>query len=286
MEDLLMCRGSRAATFLTLTLIVFCTCMTSSGLAEPVDGDMFPVPEADAVTFWGHACIYIDVGGYGIVTDPVFEGHTVVRWRHVPAPPASSYAGTRLILISHAHPDHLSLDTIREFPPGAVILCPMPSERYISTLGREVKAVAPGDEFEFPGGRVVAVVARHAGTRYGIRSQTDGGALGFVIYTPWQTVYYSGDTSLFDGITEVGEVHAPDISILNICGHLHGEDAVEAARRLGSETVIPCHFGAYGYLFMPERKRPRDLDQLVEDLGDRVVLLGIGESYPLRRPEP
>ena len=243
---------------------------------------MFPVPEVNVITFWGHACFYIDVDGYGIAVDPAFETRVFLRWRHVPAPPPSSYAGTRLILITHAHSDHLCPETIREFPTGAIVLCPEPSERFISVLGREVKAMVPGDEFEFPGGKVVAVMAKHAGTRYGIRSQTDGGALGFVIYTPYRTVYFSGDTNLFDGIDEVAETHAPDIAVLNISGHLHGEDAVEAARRLGSETVIPGHFGAYGDLFMPERKKPRDYDELAENLGDRLVLLGLGESYSLR----
>jgi L-ascorbate metabolism protein UlaG (beta-lactamase superfamily) len=125
-------------------------------------------------------------------------------------------------------------------------------------------------------------MAQHAGTRYGVRSQTDGGALGFVIYTPYRTLYYSGDTNLFRGIEEVGKTHSPDIAVLNMSGHLHGGDAVEAARRLGSEVVIPAHFGVYGYLFMPEPEKPRDYDELLEGLGDTMVLLGPGETYPLR----
>ena len=34
---------------------------------------LFPAPPRDAITFWGHACVYIDVDGVGVVTDPVFE---------------------------------------------------------------------------------------------------------------------------------------------------------------------------------------------------------------------
>ncbi len=55
-----------------------------------VDGELFPDPPADAITFWGHACCYIDIGGFGIVTDPVFEKKTIFRWRKVPAPPPSA----------------------------------------------------------------------------------------------------------------------------------------------------------------------------------------------------
>lgn len=276
MEDPVTCR-----VFL-LVLLTIAVCWNSALALASVDGDLFPVPDENAITFWGHACLYIDVDGYGIVLDPVFEKRTFLRWRRVPAPPPSSYAGAGLILISHAHPDHLSLETLRNFPPGATILCPKPSERYISTVGMEVKAMKPGDEFTFPGGKVVAVVAEHAGTRYGIRSRTDGGALGYVVYTPYATVYYSGDTNLFDGMDEVGRTHSPDVAIFNISGHLHGDDAVEAARRVGAKTVIPVHFGAYGHFFIPERKRPRDYDEMLEGLGDTMVLLGLGESHPLR----
>gem|GEM_PF-1732470 len=265
--------------------LVLSACAIPAAPAAEIDADIFQVPRKNAITFWGHASFYVDVDGYGIAVDPVFDDHAFLRWRHKPIPPAYSYAGTRLILITHAHTDHLSLDTIRDFPPEALILCPRPSERYISRLGREVKALAPGEEYAFPGGRVVAVMAKHAGTKYGIRSRTDGGAMGYVICTQYATVYFSGDTNLFDGIYEVGEKYAPDISVLNITGHLHGEDAVEAARGLGSKTIIPCHFGAYGYLFLPELHEPRDYEELVEALGDRIVLMGLGESYPLPRVE-
>jgi L-ascorbate metabolism protein UlaG (beta-lactamase superfamily) len=265
--------------------LVLSACAIPAAPAAEIDAGIFQVPRKNAITFWGHASFYIDVDGFGIAIDPVFDDHAFIRWRHKPKPPAFCYAGTRLILITHAHTDHLSLDTIGGFPPEAVILCPGPSERYVSTLGREVISMAPGEEYVFPGGKVVAVMAKHAGTKFGIRSRTDGGAMGYVLYTQYCTVYFSGDTNLFEGIYEVGKKHAPDIAVLNITGHLHGEDAVEAARGLGSEIVIPCHFGAYGYLFVPERDEPRDYDDLVEGLGDRVVLLRLGESHPLARPE-
>ena len=278
-----MCPTAARAALVVFALVC---CHASVGVNAAVDADLFPVPETNAVTFWGHACFYIDIDGYGIVTDPVFETYVFLRWRHLPVPPASSYAATRLILISHAHPDHLSLDTLRDLPSDATILCPTPSERYISTLGREVRAMTPGEEFEFPGGKVVAVAAQHAGTRYGVRSQADGGALGFVIETPYGTVYFSGDTNLFRGMEDVGKTHAPDVSILSISGHLHGGDAVEAARLIGSDVVIPGHFGAYGYLFMPAPKRPRDYEELEEALGDAVVLLAPGEAYSLLGGDP
>ena len=269
-----------------LSLIVAAALILTVSLATGPDcaaaiSELFGKPPANSITFWGHACFYIDVEGFGIVTDPAFEGRAFLRWRRVPVPPPDSYNGTRIILISHSHPDHLVPETLVRFPPGVTVLCPEPAAETISELGMHAKIMRPGNSFDYPGGKVVAVVAKHAGSRYGVRSPTDGSALGYVIYTPSSTVYYSGDTNLFDGMYDVGLVHSPDIAILNISGHLHGEHAVEAARRIGADTVIPSHFGAYGHLFLPEPELPRDYDQLVEGLGETLRLLYLGESLPL-----
>ena len=47
-----------------------------------IDPTLYPEPHKDAITFWGHACAYIDVGGFGILTDPVFSNRwAIVRHR-------------------------------------------------------------------------------------------------------------------------------------------------------------------------------------------------------------
>jgi len=262
-------------------IIFFAICLAGSPDCSGAIAELFGKPPANSITFWGHACFYIDVQGYGIVTDPAFEGRLFLRWRRVPAPPPASYAGTRLILISHSHPDHLAPNTLRTFPQDVTVLCPQPAAGMIEDLGMNAEIMRPGDSFDYPGGRVVAVMAKHAGARYGVRSPKDGSALGYVIYTPSSTIYYSGDTNLFEGMNDVGRVHSPDIAILNISGHLHGNDAVKAARRIGAGTVIPAHFGTYGHLFLPASELPRDYDQLKDGLGERLTLLHLGESLAL-----
>ena len=253
------------------------------GLAKP-SPELFPSPPGNSVTFWGHACLYLDVDGIGIVTDPVFERVTFLRFRRIPAPPPEVYAATRIVLVSHAHPDHLSPSTLGTFPEDAVVLCPEPAAGLARKAGREVRVMHPGDEYAFPGGRIVAVAAKHPGGRYSVFSGSDGTALGYVIETRHGKIYYAGDTNLFDGVREVGRVHRPRVTLLNINGHLHGLDAVRAAWATGSSVVIPAHWGAYGYLGLPAAKAPRDVEDLRESLGGRLVELGIGESWSLESP--
>jgi L-ascorbate metabolism protein UlaG (beta-lactamase superfamily) len=243
--------------------------------------EVFPVPPADSVTFWGHACFRIDVAGFGIVTDPVFERTTILRFRRLPAPPERAYADTRIVLLSHAHPDHLSPSTLATFPDDVLILCPVPAEEPARESGREVRPMRPGDEYAIPGGRIVAVAAKHGGGRHTFGADTTGSALGWVIETERSTVYYLGDTNLFDGIGEVGSAYRPDVALVNINGHLHGLDALRAAWATRAPAVIPGHWGAYGWLGLPAPSEPRDAADLRDQPGFDLVELRPGESFAL-----
>jgi L-ascorbate metabolism protein UlaG (beta-lactamase superfamily) len=256
-----------------------------AGLA-PVDSTLFPVPPRDALTFWGHACCYLDVDGFGIVTDPVFQSGFTIERRHIPAPPSRSYAGARLIIVSHAHPDHLDKETLRSFPQQCVILCPEPSAKYLSGLPQKVQIMRPGGSYAYPGGRVVAVAADHPGGRQWGSAAPDGRALGYVIETPGGTLYYAGDSQYFAGFDSVATAYHPDIALLNLNGHLHSMDAVRAFRATGAKRLVPMHFGAYGYLFLSERKRPRDFEEIEKLLGPQLVLLLPGQSLALPARTP
>ncbi|HXV14328.1 MAG TPA: MBL fold metallo-hydrolase [Candidatus Krumholzibacteria bacterium] len=268
-----------------MVLIAVCVlaCAGCGGLSAP-NAELFPAPPRDAVTFWGHACVYIDAGGVGVVTDPVFERSVIFRQRRIPSPPVSSYAGARVVLISHAHPDHLSAETLRTFPESVVILAPRPCAKYLDDVGREVRAVAPGDVFETDGVRVTAVAAHHMGPRLGLDAASDGRALGYVIETAAATIFYSGDTDYFSGFGDVGWTFDPDIAILNINGHLPSTDATRAAWATRAPVVIPAHWGGFGYWVFGGNKRPRDGETLARVIGDRLRVLEVGQSLPLPTP--
>ena len=108
--------------------------------------------------------------------------------------------------------------------------------------------------------------------------------MGFVIYTPQSKVYISGDTDYFEGLHDIEREHRPDVAILNISGHLHGDKAARAAWSLRVKIMIPVHWGAYGYHFIPQRSRPRGYDEMKELLGPMLELLEPGESMPLTGP--
>lgn len=244
------------------------------------DSLLYPNPPRDAITFWGHACVYVDIGGFGIVTDPVFgPRYSPFHGRVIPAPPPGAYARTRVILISHAHQDHLQPATLARFPRSAVILCPGPSARYIRDGGPRVQVLRPGDAYPFPGGDIIAVPALHPGARSSLKARSDGRALGYVIRTPGSTIYYSGDTEYFPGIEQVGTRYRPDVAILNATRHLPPPDVLHALASLGAPKIIPIHWGAYdGPAGRGARRRHGEVLRL---LGPAAIPLEVGESTPL-----
>jgi L-ascorbate metabolism protein UlaG (beta-lactamase superfamily) len=274
-------RTPRRVAVLTAVVGALAGAGCAGGLAHP-DPDLFPDPNSNGITFWGHACVYIDVDGQGIVTDPVFGRSAFLRRRRIPAPPAASYAAAKVVLISHAHDDHLSPETLRTFPEDVVILCPPPSAQYITDVGRTVRVMHPGDIFEMGEARITAVAAHHPGTRRGTDAESDGRALGYVIDTPAATIFYSGDTDYFSGFSDVGSTFHPDIAILNVNGHLPSTDATRAAWATGARVVIPIHWGGYRYWVVGGNQRPRDEATLRRVLGNRLLVLEVGQSLPFR----
>ena len=111
--------------FLALFLVTTVGCMPAINVETVPDASLYVEPERDAITFWGHATNYIDVEGVGIITDPVFAGaYSPFHKRTIPVPPMDAFDQTEIILISHAHFDHLHPETIEQFPSGAVMLSP------------------------------------------------------------------------------------------------------------------------------------------------------------------
>jgi L-ascorbate metabolism protein UlaG (beta-lactamase superfamily) len=236
-------------------------------------------PAPNTLSFWGHAACYLDLAGVGIVTDPVFAPRLAhIFPRIAPAPERTAYDQTRIVLISHAHRDHLHPATLTTFPAATTILCPEPSIPYLGPMAATVEGMVPGDRWEFPGGTVIAVAAYHPGGRNSLAASADGGALGYVIVTPERTIYYTGDTAYFAGFQAVGAAYAPDLVLLNLNAHLTATDAARALQDLGSPPAVLLHHGAYATL--NELRWSRWRDDLTAT-GTRVFDLAVGESRPL-----
>ena len=71
------------------------------------------------LTFVGHASLLLEHEGVSLLCDPWLRGDAFNEaWAPWPAPvlPAERLAGVTHLWISHEHPDHLSIPTLRSIP--------------------------------------------------------------------------------------------------------------------------------------------------------------------------
>jgi len=222
----------------------------------------------DTATFVGHATVLVDLDGTRLLTDPVLRPRVGPLVRHGPLPPPHLTAGIDAVLISHLHHDHADLASLRRLGREMPLLVPRGSGGFFERHGfRDLTELEPGQSSRVGAVTVTAVEARHDGGRR--RGASEVQPVGFVIGGS-RTVYFPGDTDLFEGMSEL----APglDLALLPVWGwgptlgpgHLDPEGAARAAALLSPRLAVPIHWGTL-YPLGLARLRPGRLRQPAEE---------------------
>jgi L-ascorbate metabolism protein UlaG (beta-lactamase superfamily) len=211
------------------------------------------------VTYVGHATVLIELDGCRLLTDPFLRNRLGHLRRHGPPPAAGVAAGIDAVLISHLHRDHADASSLRRLDRGTRLLVPAGSREFFARLGfGAVEELAAGESARVGEVTVTATEAVHATGR----GSRDAGAIGFFL-AGTQTVYFAGDTDLFDGMRSLPRV---DLALLPIWGwgpslgpgHLDPERAARAAALIEPRIVVPIHWGTL-YPRLLGRLRPQPL---------------------------
>lgn len=242
------------------------------------------VPGQVCISFGGHATALIRYAGLTIACDPML-GHWVKGIKRA-APPGLTAASMRavdLILISHAHPDHLHRETLTRLPRSATIVVPPGSAQHVSGLGfARVVELEVGQSIQDRGVDIATAPVRH-GDGASVRG------LSYAIRGDGPSVYFCGDSGYFSGFAEIGARLQPDIALLPIGGyyplsfrgqHMSPLDALHALEDLRARVMIPIHHGAFALSYERLEEPARWLAELVEErrLADFVITLAPGES--------
>lgn len=225
-----------------------------------------PAGHEPELSWLGHATVLLRWAGQTVLCDPVFRPSIAVSRRRVPPPLTPPALGpVPLILLTHAHLDHLDPAALRFWQDGAThLLLPAGTERFLPARGRpwgdRLHPLRPGQTFPLGLLRVRAEPARHGGWRY--PWQRGLFALSYLVEGPAPTgrpspgrVYLAGDTAWGPHFAAIGAEAPVDWAVLPIgayaprwflgCRHLDPEQAVAAAQALRARRVLPCHFGTY-----------------------------------------
>jgi L-ascorbate metabolism protein UlaG (beta-lactamase superfamily) len=219
------------------------------------------------VTYIGHATLLINIGGRTFLTDPNFDDALGKFLPRVSAPGIALHDLPKLdaILLTHAHADHLSFQTLGALPKDVPVYTPPAIAKWLIRQGYDQAiGVAPGGTVDLDGVTICAAAATHKGNRYGIdrwRSATNM----YLLATNKTSCFFAGDTALTADSTELVEEHLSahgrslDLALLPIGhapwwkpgfrkGHLTGADALTLFERLRAKYFIPYHWGTFNHV--------------------------------------
>lgn len=146
-----------------------------------------------------------------------------------------------MILISHSHYDHCSIEDLKKIVKSTTIILGPPdilsNIRQLNDLRFEI--FEPGKEFNFENINVKAVFA------YNINKQfhpKDERWMGFVVDVNGIKIYHTGDS---DFIPEMKNIKC-DVALIPISGKfvMDVNEAVNAVLTIKPELVIPMHYGS------------------------------------------
>lgn len=204
------------------------------------------------LTWVGHATVRYDFSSCRVLTDPLLT-QRVAHLRRRVSVPAPAAAEVDLVLLSHAHMDHLHRPSLDLIPPSATFVVGRGLGRLVAGgrggSGRRVVEIAKGESYRHGDVTIEAVHAEHRAGR-GPHSRVSADPVGFVIAGDGVRAYFPGDTALFPTMADLTPIDVATIPIWGWGstlggGHLDPSGAVEAARRINPKVVIPMHWGTY-----------------------------------------
>ncbi len=272
--------------------------------AQPIVGKTrlaeIVAPNELGVTFIGHSSFLLQLGGRSVLVDPVFAKHLILlRRQRRPGLRINEMPAIDVVLLTHAHMDHLNIASLRRVVRSAQMLgkkapdvvVPWGVEDLVAGLGfSRVHGMKWWEKLEVRGLSVTLTPCKHWGAR--MFNDTHRGYGGYVIEAAGHSIYHSGDTAYFPGFTEIGQRLHPHVALLPIGAyypdsyrtvHTSPEEAIRAFVEVGAEWMVPMHFGTFNLGREPMEEPPQRLMTEAARLGIscKVKILEEGETMRL-----
>lgn len=252
----------------------------------------------------GHSTILMELAGEFWLTDPIFsERASPVQWlgpkRFHPTPLGiEALPAIKGVLISHNHYDHLDKNTIKQLHPKVEkFYVPLGIARLLIDWGVSASKI---EEFDWWQSRQVGEItlvntpANHFSGR-GINDANNSLWSSWVIKTPQQSLFFSGDTGYFPGFKEIGQRYGPfDLTMLENGAynkdwadvHMLPEQTLQAHKDLKGKILMPIHNGTFELAYHPWNEPFERISQLGRDAGFEVATPTMGQRWQLQQQTP
>ena len=257
---------------------------------------------SNAVTasWLGHSTVLINFYGLTILTDPVLGSRvgadlgigTLGPKRLIaPALTVRELPPIDLVLLSHAHLDHLDLPTLKQLSPGTQVVTARNTSDVLTgtkmkvagELGWGEKTVAQtanGDA------EIKALEVKHWGGRWSRKEQR--GWNGYIVSRNGRKILFGGDTANCDHFRSARPDGPFDLAIMPIgaynpwiMAHCTPEEAVAMANSAGAKYIMPVHHKAFALGREPMNEPIERFEAALQNESDRICLRDVGETFTI-----
>ncbi len=250
------------------------------------------------ISWLGHAATLINFYGIHVLTDPTLSERVGISLgvgtagpkRYVaPALRVGELPRIDVILLSHAHYDHLDLRTLRHFSPNTpTISAKTTGDLLASARLKSITELAWNERtvYHGPNGEleVQAFQVKHWGQRW--PSELERGYNGYILRREGKALIFGGDTALTPHFAELHS-HGPFAAAIMPIGayqpwiwnHCTPEQALEMANAAGAEYIVPIHHQTFRLSDEPAREPIERLEAALQHEPERLAIRQIGETF-------
>ena len=236
--------------------------------------------------------------GIHVLLDPYLSDSLTKKYNHTDKPHVrmtdlvvdpARLSFVDVVTSTHNHTDHLDAETlwpIFSANPQLKLVIPEANRAFVAER-LKIDADSPiglddGTSVEFSGIKFSGVASAHE-----LLDRDEHGRanyLGYVLQFGEWSLYHSGDTVRYDGMSEKLRPFAADVALLpingraperRIPGNLFGREAAWLAKDIAAKLVIPCHYEMFEF----NTASPGEFMDECRTLGQPFKVLRCGEQF-------
>ena len=255
-----------------------------------------------SLSWLGHGSVLINFFGINILTDPVLFsrvgpsiGALQIGPKRLigPALAVNDIPELDIVLISHAHADHLDMRSIKRLRNTNIIICPKGTRDLFRGVDSsiEVCEIEWDQPREITKNCLTTTVSAFRVAHPGARWRVDGyrNCNGYLIERFGKAIVFIGDSAFMDTpmivMGKVIEVAILPIGCYDPFTHNHctPEEAFEMGKKMKAKRILPIHHSTFKLSNEPIHEPLTRFKVYKPNLDNRKLILRIGETFRIDR---